>query len=153
MAWLHANWLVLAHNQKKLYAVAKNLLILKKELCFPDHHDMNSLANELGQYFTTKVETIRSQLNSVDTRCASIPSSTITCQLLDFDPLSEEDVQKLILDSAKKSCSLDPMPTSYAEMSGHFFTSDNILDKFVVRNWPISRCVERGHWLPSAKRC
>ena len=45
-----------------LYAVAKNLLISKKELCFPDHHDMNSLANELGQYFTTKVETIRSQL-------------------------------------------------------------------------------------------
>ena len=101
-----------SHNQKKLYAVAKNLLIPKKELCFPDHHDMNSLANELGQYFTTKVETIRSQLNSFDTQCASIPSSTITCQLLDFDPLSEEDVQKLILDSAKKSCSLDPMPTS-----------------------------------------
>ena len=53
------------HNQKKLYAVAKNLLIPKKDLCFPDHHDMNSLANELGQYFTTKVETIRSQLNSL----------------------------------------------------------------------------------------
>ena len=59
------------------------------------------LANELGQYFPTKVETIRSQLNSVDTQCASIPSSTMTCQLLDFDPLSEEDVQKLILDSRK----------------------------------------------------
>ena len=80
-----------SHNQKKLYAVAKILLTPKKELCFPDHHDMNSLANELGQYFTTKVETIRSQLNSVDTQCASIPSSTITCQLLDFDPLSKED--------------------------------------------------------------
>ena len=73
---------------------------------------MNSLANELGQYFTTKVERIRSQLNSVDTQHTSIPSSTLTCQLMDFDPLSEEDVQKLILNTAKKSCLLDPMPIS-----------------------------------------
>ena len=66
-----------SHNQKKLYAIAKKLLIPKKDICFPDYHDMNSLANELGQYFTTKVETIRSQLNSVDTQHTSIPSSTI----------------------------------------------------------------------------
>ena len=58
-----------SHNQKKLYAVAKNLLTPKKELGFPDHYDMSSLANELGQYFITKNETIRSQLNSVDTQC------------------------------------------------------------------------------------
>ena len=101
-----------SHNQNKLYAVAKDLLTPKKDLCFPDHHDMNSLSNELGQYFTTKVETIRSRLNSADTQHASIPSSTITYQLLDFGPLIEEDVQKLILDTAKKYCSLDPMPTS-----------------------------------------
>ena len=73
---------------------------------------MNSFANELGLYLTTKVEAVRSQLNSVDTQHASIPSSAITYQLLDFDRLSEEDVQKWILDTAKKSCSLDPMPTS-----------------------------------------
>ena len=56
-----------------------------------------------------KVETILSQLNSVDTQYASITSSTITYNA-GFDPLSEEDVQKLILDTAKTSCSLDPMP-------------------------------------------
>ena len=58
--------------------------------------------SQLSQYFTTKVETIRSPLNSVDTQHASIPSSTITYQLLDFDPLSEENVQKLILDNWEK---------------------------------------------------
>ena len=67
-----------SHNQKKLHVVAKNLLTPKKDLRFPNHHDMNSLANELDQYFTTKVETIPSQLNSVGTQHASIPSSTIT---------------------------------------------------------------------------
>ena len=72
---------------------------------------MNSLANELGQYFTTKVKTIRSELSSVDTKHTSIPSSTITYQLMDFDHLSQY-VQKLTLDTAKKSCLLDPMPTS-----------------------------------------
>ena len=39
--------------------------------------------SQLSQYFTTKVETIRSPLNSVDTQHASIPPSTITYQLLD----------------------------------------------------------------------
>ena len=101
-----------SHNHKKLYAVAKKLLIPKKDICFSDHHDMNSLANELGQYFTTKVKTIRSQLSSVDTQHTSIPSSALTYQLMDFDHLSEEDEQKLILDTAKNSCLLDPMPTS-----------------------------------------
>jgi hypothetical protein len=38
-----------SHDQMKLYAVAKHLLIPKKDLCFLDHHDMNSLANELGE--------------------------------------------------------------------------------------------------------
>ena len=98
-----------SHNQKKLYAVAKNPLTPKKDVCFPDHHDMNSLVNELGQYFTAKVETVRSQTNSVDTQHTSIPSSTIKYQLMGFDPLSEEDVQKLILDTANKPCLLDPI--------------------------------------------
>ena len=101
-----------SHDQRKLYAVAKHLLIPKKDLCFPDHHDMNSLVNELGQYFATKVETIRSQLNSDNAHPTRTPSSPITLyQLLNFDPLTEADVHKLILDTGKKSCPLDPMPT------------------------------------------
>ena len=72
---------------------------------------MNSLANELGQYFAMKVETIRSQLNSDNAHPIRTPSSPITLyQLLNFDPLTEADVQKLILDTGKKSCPLDPMP-------------------------------------------
>ena len=31
-------------------------------------------------------------------------------QFLSFEPLSEDDVRKLISESGKKSCSLDPMP-------------------------------------------
>ena len=113
---------------------------------------MNSLANELGQYFTTKVETIRSQLNSVDTQHTSIPSSTITCQLMDFDPLSEEDVQKSILDTAKKSCLLGSMPTSLM-LECCLLPVIASLNKFVFRIWPICCCVQTGHWLAFAIRC
>ena len=70
---------------------------------------MNPLVNELGQYFTAKVETIHSQPNSVDTQHTSIPSSTM---LMGFGPLSKEDVQKFILGTAKTSCLLDAMPFS-----------------------------------------
>jgi hypothetical protein len=73
---------------------------------------MNSLVNELGQYFATKVETIRYQLNSDNAHPTRTPSSPITFyQLLNFDPLTEADVHKLILDTGKKPCPLDPMPT------------------------------------------
>ncbi len=35
----------------------------------------------------------------------------LVCRLLNFDPISEDDVQKLIPNTGKKYCALNPMPT------------------------------------------
>ncbi len=97
------------HNQSKLFSVAKNFLVPKNNLGFSDHQDKNCLVNELGQYFSSKLETIRSQF---DANCSSTPTSPSSLyRLLNFDPLSKDDVQKLILNIGKKYCALDPMPT------------------------------------------
>ena len=102
-----------SHNQSKLFSVAKRLLVPKNNLSFPDHQDKNCLVNELGQYFATKAETIRSQLNPNGSHIpTSLPTSpTDSRRLLNFDPLSEDDVQKLIVNTGKKYCALDPTPT------------------------------------------
>ena len=55
-----------SHNQSKLFSIAKNLLTPKNNLSFSNHQDKNCLVNELGQYFISKIDTIRSQFNSND---------------------------------------------------------------------------------------
>ena len=137
-----------SHNQSKLFSIAKNLLTPKNNLSFSDHQDKNCLVNELGQYFISKIDTIRSQFNSNDshtsTSPATSPSTSLStspstspsispstspstspsspptspstgpsnlCRLLNFAPLSEDDVQKLISNTGKKYCALDPMTT------------------------------------------
>ena len=101
-----------SRNQKKLFAATKQLLLPRKELYFPNYHDMDLLTNELGQYFTKKIGTIRSQLNFDNIDPDGPPLYPVTSsQFLSFEPLSEDDVRKLISELGKKSCLLDPMLT------------------------------------------
>jgi len=73
------------------------------------------LANHLGTFFVQKIETIGSKLDNVARMLPSLPDdhTPVSPPLLSkFSPLMEEEVCKLISRSAKKSCTLDPMPTS-----------------------------------------
>ena len=74
------------------------------------------LANDIGKFFAQKIERIRT---SLDTAASNLcPTATeplyTSCpaQLISFTELSEEDIKGLIGRSSKKTCSLDPMPTS-----------------------------------------
>ena len=102
-----------SHNQGKMFSVANRLLVPKNNLSFPEYQDKNHLVNKLGQYFARKIEKICSQLNPNNLhKPTNLPTSpTNLCKLLKFDPLCEQDVQKLILDTGKIHCALDPMPT------------------------------------------
>ena len=65
-----------SHNQSRLFSIAKNLLTSKNNLSFSDHQDQNCLINELGQYFISKIDTIRSQFNSNDPHTSTSPSTS-----------------------------------------------------------------------------
>jgi hypothetical protein len=90
--------------------------------------------------YVKKVKTIRSQFNSDNAHPIRTPSSPIPLyQLLNFDPLTDADEQKLILDTGKKYCRLILcLYTTYVGMFRNFVTSDNILDKSIFRIWSIS---------------
>ena len=76
------------------------------------------LANDIGSFFVRKIDRIRFDIDAVDidpsARNALPPDQEVDAAhaFHSFQPLSENDVSALIRKSAKKSCPLDPMPTS-----------------------------------------
>lgn len=105
-------------NQKKLFAAANTLLNQgKKNTVLPPCDDKLELADKMGSYFVQKVTDIRTKLDvmaqdlSIDQDTPLNCTSSPTTNFNKFTALSELEVQKLIECSAKKSCSLDPLPT------------------------------------------
>ncbi|CAB3987917.1 Hypothetical predicted protein, partial [Paramuricea clavata] len=106
-------------DQRKLFKATKALLLPKSDLFFPDYHNNTALANHIGSYFHRKVINIREELDvahaSHDERVRVIDDPEFNTEhdrLSNFKELTQEDVHQLIRASTKKTCMLDPMPTS-----------------------------------------
>ena len=106
-------------NQSKLFRESKRLLNIQADQTLPPHTNSVKLANDMGEYFVQNILSIRSKL------VASTPSIssavygndyTTTSEMTDlsfseFALLTEEDVKNLAL-ACRKSCDLDPLPSS-----------------------------------------
>ena len=106
-------------DQGKLFRGMEKLLAPKETLHFTDYRDNCILANDIGKFFNHKISYIRKELdasiNASDTDTNTVPDDPVLdCiqHLSEFRGLSCEEVQSIIQKSAKKTCSLDPMPTS-----------------------------------------
>ncbi len=86
----------------------------KANLSFLDYPDPTALANDIGHFFIQKIKCICSDLSDFSMlQSTTETSSTSAISSFDkFEVLNEEDVKYLITKSGKKSCALDPMPTS-----------------------------------------
>ena len=74
----------------------------------PKDSSNSNLANSFSSYFIEKIRNIRSGFPSLSPRVTShkdIPAFS------DFHRVSTDDVNKIILSSPTKSCTLDPWPT------------------------------------------
>ena len=101
----------------KFFRAAKKLLAKKEVPSFPGYVDKSVLANDIGKFFIREIESIRSDIDkAADSRADMVlpedPEVGPEEALLAFHPLSEDEVLKLVRQSAKKSCPLDPAPTS-----------------------------------------
>ena len=106
-------------NKSKLFRAAKSLLNTNSENCFPNSPDNTMLSNDIGTFFVSKIARIRAKVDTMvldslsnnlvpdDIKFASQRGGALTC----FRKLSQEEVQILVMKSAKKYCSFDPMPT------------------------------------------
>ena len=106
-------------DQHKLFVAAKTLLNQgDQRSVFPPCVDKLKF-NQMGQYFVEKIRNIHSKVDNlaftfipIDPHDSGADVHPTVAQLNAFTALSEDDVQQLIHDSSKKSCSLDPLPTS-----------------------------------------
>ena len=100
-------------DHRKLFKSAKFLFNQETDLHFPKYNDNTVLANDIGDFFAKKIECIRQGLDSAPTY--DNPTSELqiipNVQLDSFKSLTEDEVNQIISNSSKKSCSLDPMPT------------------------------------------
>ena len=75
----------------------------------PEHENEENLANEFADYFIGKIEKIRQELN---TNSRYTPSNDNIPTLSRFTEMTQDEVQKIIMNLATKNCELDPFPTS-----------------------------------------
>ena len=103
-------------DQGRLFRATRALLLPKDGLFFPEYVDGATLANDIGRFFYRKIINIRTDLDAaaMEAQGRVYHDSVFDGdqKLHDFTPLSIEEVKKLIAKSSKKSCTLDPMPTS-----------------------------------------
>jgi hypothetical protein len=103
-------------DQKSLYKIKKHLLGASNEVVLPSSTSTKQLAQDFSNFFINKVEVIRNDIktqNSFSNMNTNgfTPSSPLVTNMLDFAPVSEQTIKRIILKSPNKSCELDPVPT------------------------------------------
>ena len=96
-------------DTKKLYKLVHHLTSMKADNSLPKHDNEENLANEFADYFMGKIKKIRQELN---TNSKYTPSNNNIPILAEFTEVTQDEVQKIIMNLATKNCELDPFPTS-----------------------------------------
>jgi hypothetical protein len=111
-----------SNNQGAFFKAIKGMLAGKNAISFPGRNE-TALVNELGKYFVQKISNIHSETNKgissnndghVDPPSDDNEEYPGDVSHFDaFELLSDDDVRKLVVDSHKISCYLDPVPTDF----------------------------------------
>ena len=102
-------------NSKELYKVVNGFL--KPSIgsqCLPSNHNTEALTEKFACYFTEKISKIRVELDIMETVTPSVKemSARIGNNGLDsFEPVTETEVNKILKNLSKKTCSFDVVPT------------------------------------------
>ena len=99
-------------DQKSLFKIVNNMFHNVSEPQLPSHDSLDELVNRFANFFVTKINTIREDIQNTDTaididnemKFDKIP-------LMSFEPTNHEEVRKLIKEAPNKSSTIDPIPT------------------------------------------
>ena len=96
-------------DNKKLYNLAALLMGMMKENPLPGHTDKEELANQFANFFITKIQKIRDQLDNLPIYCHT---SSNPPEFLEFELMVEEEVGTIIRGMPAKMCDVDIIPTA-----------------------------------------
>ena len=101
-------------DQKQVFRSVNKLMNKKKMNPMPEHVCELQLATDFCDFFQTKIENIRKDFpNNPASHAMEYDGHDTTLKpFTEFDPLSDEDVLRLINKSNDKFCELDAIPTS-----------------------------------------
>ncbi|XP_044167326.1 uncharacterized protein LOC122951369 [Acropora millepora] len=109
--------------QRRLFMASKSLLNMHLDRSLPPLTDSSLLANDMGEFFITKIANITSKLDGIspshlpstsEPDLASEPSDIV---LSDFQCQTVEAIRDMITSGKKKSCILDPIPVTLLSAS------------------------------------
>ena len=98
-------------NPKALWNTFKKILHKSLTIILTDHVSPKDQANSFGHFSMTKLRKSKLHYSHRPQSRPSINNSALSS----FEPVSEDDILKIIKSSPTKSCDLDPMPTSLAK--------------------------------------
>jgi hypothetical protein len=102
------------NDSKDLFRVVDTLLHRKGKPQLPPHENVQNLVEEFSDYFHNKIATIRQTLDAENDEPYDLPLDEIQqCEaiLSEFNPVTEDELLKIIRKMQTKSCPLDPLPT------------------------------------------
>ena len=102
------------NDSKELFKLSNTLLKKAKDNSLPTHTCEKELANNFGNYFSQKIEKIRTDFTPQNRYIITEdPSeSTLPPEMRSFKEMTEDEIEKVITSGNSKSCTLDPLPTS-----------------------------------------
>ena len=98
-----------SNNSRKLFKALNTTLNRKTELPLPPHNNDLELAENFSTFFKSKIDKIRTELDTNGQTTSYESDSFIGTPLLNFRKMTESEVKK-ILSKMSKSCKLDPVP-------------------------------------------
>ena len=90
--------------------MVSNITSSTKDNPLPDGKSNQELTNQFAEYFIDKIQKIRNNLNSYDRY--QVEEAVQAPALGEFEPLMEDEVTKVIISMASKSCEINPVPTN-----------------------------------------
>ena len=104
-------------DSKRLYKVLHSLTGKKTDKVFPDKENEHQTAEKMSDFFVEKVNNIRRNIlegnnssNIINTKFEQTKS--VTTSFNDFQKITLKTLKEIISSVKKKSCKLDPLPTT-----------------------------------------
>ena len=136
---------------------------MKVKPLFAEHLDKTIIASDISRYFVRKVENIRNEIDATpisqsdhDLVPPDKPVVDTNVILRSFWNLSEQDIYDLVQKSAKKSCVLDPLPTTLVcdSLDVLFPVITKLFSQYLTNYFALSHWMETSDCQPSPeKRC
>ena len=96
---------------KKLYTAINSITGVKKSNPMPSGNSDLDLANTFADHFISKIQKIGDALSSADIYDPSKTPRMNSPEFKCFQPMSQEEILKVINAMPTKSCKMDPVPT------------------------------------------